>query len=100
MFILFTPNMNIHAHKEIQLHLDRGDENVRVFWKHLFEDNNTYAVQFILTFNDITVDCIYCFTDGFSHTMIINTQPVLTGEIYDKIIPMFVQIYQDRKIFN
>lgn len=91
--------MNIHTHQAITLHLERGDEKVRVFWKTLFEDHNTYSVQFFLTFSEITIDCIYCFTDGLTYTMIINTEPVSHGEMYDKIIPLFSQIYRDRKVF-
>ncbi|MBE7178571.1 MAG: hypothetical protein INR69_19370 [Mucilaginibacter polytrichastri] len=92
--------MNIHAHKEIRIHTAGGDEDVRIFWRHFYEDDNTYAVQFILHFPAMTIDCVYCFTDGFTHTMIINTETVFKGELYDQIMPLFRQIYADRALFH
>lgn len=86
--------MQLQAHENIVLQLQRGEESVRLLWRHFYEDKNTYAVQFFLQFKDITIDCLYGFTDGFAYTLIVNTETLSQGELYRKIIPVFTEIYE------
>lgn len=92
--------MQFRTYHAIGLHLQRGDETVELYWRKFYEDKNTYAVQFVLGFDDITIDCLYGFTDGFSYSLLVNTDPITRGELHDKLIPVFMQIYENDHLIN